>query len=225
VARAAVSGVAVALLVVAGCATQDGPGGDAPSPSATGAAPLTPAALLGAEQMPAWNDAMGWAEAQLPTGVAPLSVCALPEPGTLGATQVLERTFEATGSDEPGTTPDPTWPASYGVNVVGLFPSEAEAIAAVDAWEAAIGDCAAGASGAAAASSSRISELATGSTWAASAFEATPACPECLRFEFIGVAAKGSAVTLVGFALSGQDANYEGDPLAAAMAASLQRLP
>jgi hypothetical protein len=29
----------------------------------------------------------------------------------------------------------------------------------------------------------------------------------------------------VGFALSGQDANYEGDPLAAAMAASLQRLP
>ena len=50
-------------------------------------------------------------------------------------------------------------------------------------------------------------------------------CPECLRFEFLGFTAKDSAVTTVGFSLTGQDANYETDPLTESLNAALTRLP
>lgn len=217
---------AVALVLV-GCGTQPGPDGDAPGPptSPSDAPVLTAGMLLTAEQMPAWNDAMGWREAELPAGERALALCVLPSAGSLGADRTLERTFEAAGVADPGTTPDPTWPPSYGVNVVGRFVDGAAAAAAVAAWEAALGDCVPGEPDAADVDSARISDLSAGSTWTVSAPDPSQACPECLRFEFIGVASKGTVVSLVGFALSGQDANYEGDPLADSMDASLQRLP
>jgi hypothetical protein len=163
--------------------------------------------------MPAWNGAMGWVEASPPAGEQVLVVCGLATPDALGAVQVLDRTFEAAGVDDPGTTPDPAWPSSYGINEVALFASEADAAEAVEAWMAGLRDCA---------SSSQIGQLPTGSTWTAAVPDPS-ACPDCLRFEFVGIAAQGAMTTLVGFALSGQDANYDGDPLAEAMSASAAR--
>lgn len=219
-ARKELSGAVGALVIgvltaaLSGCGPTSTPGGGAvDSPSPSPAAGLAQDVLLTAGEMPAWNGAMGWAEASPPAGEQVLAVCGLAAPDALGAVQVLARTFEAAGADDPGTTPDPTWPRSYGINEVALFASEADAAAAVDAWEAALQDCA---------GSTRIGALPTGSTWTAA--EPDPsACPDCQRFEFVGVAAQGAVTTLVGFALSGQDANYDGDPLAEAMSASVAR--
>lgn len=217
--------VGILVAVVAGCGTETTPGGDAGGSPAASVAALTDEALLVAEQMPAWNGAMGWVDASSPVGDQVLAVCALPTPESLGAQQVLARAFEAAGVPEPGTTPDPTSPRPLGINQVAVFTSEAAATAAVLAWEAAVRDCADPAAGVGSPATSQIGDLPSGSTWTASMTDPSQACPECGRFEFIGIAGKGAAVTLVGFGLIGQDANYEGDPLAESMTASLARLP
>jgi hypothetical protein len=204
----------------AGCG---GIGTDESPSGASSSVALGPDVLLTADQAPEWNGAMGWVETDLPGDTGALSVCDLPTAESLGATEVLERDFLAAGVPEPDTTPDPTWPASYATNVVALFPDSATASSAVEAWAGAVGDCSPGPSTTGAVQSVQIGTLATGSTWSAAAPD--DACPECLRFDFAGFAAKGSAATIVGFSLSGQDANYEGDPLAESIAASLARLP
>ena len=167
---------------------------------------------------------MGWVEQQLPPGVSALELCVLPTAESLGALQVLTRDFEAAGVEDPGTTPDPGWPPSYAVNEVAQFPDKAAAAAAVGAWEDATRGCTPGPSFADV-QSFRISDLPTGSTWTAAASDLSSACPECMRFEFLGFASKGAATTMVGFSLTGQDANYEGDPLADSVDAALARLP
>lgn len=224
--------VAVAVVAVlgalAGCGAEETTGSDATTaPAATPSAvrSLTAEALLPAAQMPEWNGAMGWTEQVLPSGVTALAVCVLPTAQSLGATQVLARDFEAAGIDDPGITPDPDWPASYATSVVALFPDAAMATAAVTAWEAALRDCAPGPGVDGEVQSFQIGDLPTGSTWTTAASDAGEYCMECMRFEFVGFAAKGAAVALVGFSLSGQDANYEGDPLADSMEAALARLP
>lgn len=229
--RSAVVVGSVALLVaLVGCATDSttapASSGSAPSTPATTASalvPLSPDALLTAGQVPAWNGAMGWAEQQLPPGVSALTVCVLPSAESLGALQVLTRDFEAAGVEDPGTTPNPDEPASYAVNEVAQFPDETTAVAAVEAWEDATRDCAPGLSSTNL-QSFRISDLPTGSTWTAAVSQPAE-CPECMRFDFLGFASKGAATTMVGFSLTGQDANYEDDPLAASMDAALARLP
>lgn len=99
-----------------------------------------------------------------------------------------------------------------GINEVARCASRADAAAAVVVWEADLRTC----------NSARIGDLQTGSTWTAAQRDPS-VCPECQRFDFVGVAAQGALTTLVGFSLSGQDANDEGDPLAEAMSASLER--
>ena len=215
-----------------GCGT-DSPTADQTSATAkptasatpTASASLSPDALLTASQMPEWNGAMGWIEKELPPGVSALSVCVLPTAESLGAVDVLVRDFEAAGVPDPETTPDPTWPASYGTNRVALFPDGATAITALGAWEDAVRDCAPGPSITSDPDSSRITDLPAGSTWTVAGRDTNEVCPECARFEFLGFTAKGSAVTTVGFSLTGQDANYEGDPLTESLDAALARLP
>ncbi len=218
-----------AMLVGCGTDSSTAPASSAsaastPGTTASTLVPLSRDALLTARQVPAWNGAMGWVEQQLPSGVSALTVCRLPSPESLGALQVLTRDFEAAGVEDPGTTPDPGAPASYAVNEVARFPDEDAAAAAVGAWEDATRDCASGLSSRDL-KSIRISDLPTGSTWTASGSELSAECPECMRFDFLGFASKGAATTLVGFSLTGQDANYQGDPLAESMDAALARLP
>jgi hypothetical protein len=224
--------IAVALFAVlvalAGCGAEETNGSDAattPAAPSSAIGTLTAEALLPAAQMPEWNGAMGWTEHVLPSGVTALTVCALPTAQSLGATQVLARDFEAAGIDDSEITPDPDWPASYATSVVAVFPDAAMATAAVTAWEDALRDCAPGSGVDGDVQSFQIGGLPTGSTWTAAASDAGEYCMECMRFEFVGFAAKDTAVALVGFSLSGQDANYEGDPLADSMEAALARLP
>ena len=224
---AAAAGLVALLLAMAGCGTD---GATAPGPSTTptqsaAGAVVSADALLTAEQMPAWNGAMGWVEQELPAGVGALSVCALPTAESLGAVTVLTRDFEAAGVEDPGTTPDPTWPPSYGTNQVAQFADVDAATAAVQAWEAAVGQCVSTTSAASEPTSFQITDTTTGSTWTAYVADPSTACPECLRFEFLGFTVKGTAVSTVGFSLTGQDANYEGDPLAESMDDALARLP
>lgn len=229
--RSAVTAGSVAVLVgLIGCATEStttpassAAAASAPVATVPAAVTLSSDALLTAAQMPAWNGAMGWAEQQLPPGVSALTVCVLPSAESLGSVQVLTRDFEAAGVEDPEITPDPEWPAAYAVNEVAQFPDETTAAAAVSAWQDAAQDCAPGPSSTNV-QSFQLSDLPTGSTWTA-ASDQPSLCPECLRFEFFGFASKGAATTMVGFSLSGQDANYEGDPLAESMDAALARLP
>lgn len=194
-----------------------------PTPSAT----QSPDVLLPTAQMPEWNGAMGWVERDLPPGVGALGVCVVPTAESLGAVDVLTRDFLAAGVPDPDTTPDPTWPASHGTSRVALFPDAVTATAALRAWEDAVRECAPGPSITSDPDSVRITDLPTGSTWTVAARDTDDAgvCPECLRFEFLGFTAKGAAVATVGFSLTGQDANYEGDPLAESLDAALERLP
>lgn len=227
----------VALLVtLVGCGADATSVTDQTSTPATPPASSTPAtppasaalsadALLTATQMPAWNGAMGWIEQELPPGGSALGVCVLPTAASLGAVDVLTRDFVAAGVPDPETTPDPTWPASYATNRVALFPDSVTADAALRAWEAAAGTCTPGPSITSDPASFRISDLPAGSTWAVSARDTNDVCPECMRFEFLGFTAKGSAVSTVGFSLTGQDANYEGDPLTMSLDAAQKRLP
>lgn len=217
--------VAVSMGLVVGCGPPPAGGGASPTGSVP-AASLTQANLLAAEEMPAWNGAMGWAEGVPPAGEDVPTACTLPTAQSLGAVEVLGRGFRATGIDDPGTTPDPTWPVSYGSNKVTRFVDEGAADAGLAAWEDALSICAPppGMSEAEPPRSYRISTLPSGSTWAISVPE-PDACPECLRFEFVGVATKGTVVTVVAFGITGMDANYEEDPMADSMDASVARLP
>ena len=49
--------------------------------------------------------------------------------------------------------------------------------------------------------------------------------PRAIHIDFVGVAAVGPQTTLVAFSVYGQDANYEGDPLAGSIQAAIARLP
>lgn len=108
---------------------------------------------------------------------------------------------------------------------MAVFPDAATATAAVTAWEDALRVCAPGPGMDGDVQSFQVGDLPTGSTWTAAASDAGEYCMECMRFEFVGCAAKAETVALVGFSLPGQDANYEGDPLADSMVAALARLP
>jgi hypothetical protein len=221
------AGVVALLVALVGCGTDSTTDTDQTITPATPPASvsLSPDVLLTAAQMPRWNGAMGWIEQDLPPGVSALSVCVLPTAESLGAVDVLTRDFEAAGVEDPQITPDPTWPPSYGTNQVALFPDDATASAAVEAWEGATRDCAPGSAITSDPYSFQIGDRSAGSTWGVAARDTNDVCPECLRFEFLGFIAEGSAVTTVGFSLTGQDANYEEDPVAESLETALARLP
>lgn len=224
-ARLVASGSAVLLAVsaIGGCGgttqteTERTPSG--PAPTAT----VTDDVLLPPAEMPVWNGALVWAEAALPSDESALQICALPELTSLEAVALASRDYEATPSPELEATPDPTAKPMHGTNTVAVFATLAAASAALRSWEEALADCLPGPAGPASSPSARITDLPVGSTWSMAA--ANPDDPAVQRFEFVGVSAQGMAVTVVGFELYGQDANYEGDPLAASMDASLARLP
>lgn len=191
--------LAGATLVACSVTAPSDPEPAAPSPS--GSAPLAlTTALLPAGAMPAWNGQPEWA-AVATQDPRPLGLCELADPpGAVGATE-----FYAGA----GLT---------GVNTLWLFDQPGDATQATAALTQDLAECDAGGSGKGRVA--RIATLPSGSTWVASA----PAGGDDTTFDFVGIAARGRIVSLVGFTLVGQDANYEKDPLADSVQASLDRV-
>lgn len=213
----------VAVLLLAGCSAADDqadtdltavPETSSPTVSEPSAMPvaLTDEMLLVASEMPAWNDAGTWRTID---DSEVLRACSLPDAESLGAALALTRTFEYVVEIGEGETQDPDAEPMLGINVVAAWQDDAAATAAVEQWEAALDECSEG--------RGPIGAVEGGSTWTYSARDESSMNESW--FDFVGVAAEGSTTTLVGFSLWGQDANYEGDPLAESMQASLDRLP
>lgn len=214
--------LAAAVLVLGRCSSADDQADTTPAvvPEVTTDVPTPTEApmtlgdevLLDATEMPAWNEAGTWT---VTDDTEVLRACSLPSAESLGAVAVLTRTFENVFTDGEGETPDPTAEPMLGVNQVAAWDDDTAADAAVEAWTTALDDCSEG--------RGLLSSVEGGSTWTASARDESSMNEAW--FDFVGVAAKGSTTTLVGFSLWAQDANYEGDPLEASMQASLDRLP
>jgi hypothetical protein len=210
------------VLLAAGCSTADDPDDataaplptadvetPAETPGGADAVALDDTMLLVAAEMPAWNNAGTWVAVD---DAAFLQVCPLTDPGSLGATQVLGVTYEYVVALDEGDTADPTAEPMLGGNTIASFTDDVAAATAVQTWQAELAAC----------SMLEQTVLDGGSTWTGNDLdEAT----ELSWFDFTGVAAKGATTTLVGFSLQGQDANYDGDPLAVPMQTSLDRLP
>ncbi len=158
---------------------------------------LGPDVLLPPGSMPVWNGAVVWQVQQDPTAEAALSVCPPGDLADVGAVAEAAREY--------------VWPEGgmHGLNVVGQFASGSAAEGAAAEIEAGFRDCPGG---------SVITQLADGSTWTTST--RVDQAPDEARFEFMAVASEGPFVTVVGFSLTGQDANWESDPIVDALQAS-----
>lgn len=208
--------VAVSLLILGGCSTADDQAGTTATvvPEATSEQPvaLGDEALLEPSEMPAWNEAGVWVVID---DTEVLRACTLPTADSLGALAVLTRTFENEFTYAEDETPDPDAPPMLGINQVAAWADDTAAADAVETWTAALDECSNG--------QGQIATVEGGSTWIVATRDESSMNESW--FDIVGVAAKGSTTTLVGFSLWGQDANYEGDPLGEAMQASLDRLP
>lgn len=202
---------ATAVLIVAllaGCSGSPpgGPGADgttgSPTASATSDA-STIDALLPAAQMPAWNEATEWEEAP-DAQEDVLVLCRLPD-----LSMPIDRAERRYTSD-----------TLRGVNTVSVFADANSAAEAASALDVGASNCIPPDISSPRPRSSHLSTLPTGSTWIVSA----PADGDDTRFEFIGIGRAGRVVTLVGFTLTAQDANFEQDPLAPSVEASLARI-
>ena len=181
---------------MAGCSGSEpgGPGGSlTPSESAADA-------LLPADQMPAWNEATQWDEAPAGQGDV-LTLCRLPDVST-----PVDRAERRYVSD-----------TLSGVNAVSILPDADSATESASALAVAAATCIPRDTSGPRPRSSHLSTLPSGSTWIVSA----PAGGDDTHVEFIGIGQAGRVVTLVGFTLSAQDANFEQDPLAPSVEASL----
>ena len=143
-----------------------------------------------------------------------LGICALPTPEALGANAWQRQEYAA------GAESDTAESVMRGINTVAQFADEAAATSAAAAWEQAMRECEAGAADGA---GYLISDLPQGSTW--TAISPDVGNSDVGRFDFAGFASAGPMTTIVGFSLTGRDANFERDPLADAMTAALERLP
>ena len=216
--------VAAAVLALSGCSTADDQADTSPTvvPDATTEAPTpTPTettlalgdeALLEPSEMPPWNNAGTWTVID---DTDALRACTLPSADSLGALESLTRTYENVFTLAEGETSDPSSEPMLGVNEVAVWADDAAAADAVEAWTDALEACSTG--------TGPLTTIDGGSTWTYSLRDETSMNEAW--FDFVGVAAKGSSTTLVGFSLWGQDANYEGDPLLDSLQTSLDRLP
>lgn len=195
--------LAVAATLLSACSTGEVDEGS----SADGS--VTDEMLLVAAEMPAWNNAGTWVATD---DADVLRACTLPDADSLGATVTLGRTFTYVVELAEGESADPQAQPMLGLSAVSSYPDDAAAAAAVDAYVAALDECGA----------SLLSELDGGSTWTGFARDDSS---DGGWFDFVGVRARGSYTTMVGFSLNGQDANVEADPLAASMQAAEARLP
>lgn len=231
--------VAAAVLALSGCSTADDQADTTPAvvPDATTEVPTpTPTktplalgdeALLEPSEMPPWNNAGTWTV--LSSGLAwtpgapgdplddtdALRACTLPTAKSLGALESLTRTFEYVVTYAEDETPYPGGEPMLGVNEVAAWADAAAAVDAVEAWTDALEACSTG--------TGPLTTIDGGSTWTYSLRDETSMNEAW--FDFVGVAAKGSTTTLVGFSLWGQDANVESDPLLDSLQTSLDRLP
>ena len=207
--RSAASALVAGVLLVS-CATGSEPAAETPAGSATTAASslapgapspavLTKDALLPPDSMPEWNGAVVWESTADPTEV--LMLCPAPSMADLGALSEISRAY--------------VWPEGgmAGVNTVGVFDSPEASGAAAAELRAAVAQCP---------DLTPISDSATGSTWTTGAV--VDAESGDARFEFLGVADAGALVTVVAFTLTGQDANWEMDPIIDSLRASVALL-
>lgn len=191
-------------------------GGDEVAPAPSTAAPAATSAsvddamLLETGDMPVWNNAGTW---QVIDDTPAVRACELPSAEDLGATVSVSRSFEFVAELQPGDTADPTAVPMLGISNVAAYPDDAAATQAVAEWVDALGGC----------DAVQLGTVSNGSTWTFSAID--EASPDNAYFDFVGVAASGPRTTLVAFSVHGQDANYEGDPLADSLAAAVARLP
>jgi len=207
--RTTAAAFGIAALLLAGCSggdsQSDASASPAPSQSATespAAGEATPAPvadiddtmLLPAEDMPPWNEAVVWTQAPAEDLVADSPACTLPDPSSLGAVESLTATY--TGGDTVG-----------GANTIMLFPDEATATAALQAYEQAMPGCL-NQEG----NDALITDDPAASSWTGSAncdFTGDPSCGANEQlFEFIGVGVDGNTMALVSFQFIGQDANW-----------------
>jgi hypothetical protein len=201
----------IALAAAVAACGGNGPTGDqsrSPTASPTGTGSVA-AALLPAADMPAWNGAITWiADAQPELGL--LGLCRLPD-----LADVAQQGLRATRTYSAGPM--------QGLNSVTVLADADAASRAVVDHTAALSRCAPGPTGPTEpprARSAKVADLPNGSTWLVSA----PAGGDDTRFEFVGVARQGRVVTIVGLELVAQDANAEGDPVAASVAESIERI-
>jgi hypothetical protein len=198
----------VMLLAACGGGT-DGTLDDTPPPTST-VAEVDDAMLLDAGEMPVWNNAGTW---EVVDDTEAVRACDLPSAEDLGATVSISRSFEFVVDLRPGDTADPTAVPMLGVSNVAAYPDDAGAEQAVTDWVDALGAC----------DAVPLGTVTGGSTWTFSALD--PSSPDNAFFDFVGVASVGARTTLVAFSVHGQDANYEGDPLADSLDAAIARLP
>ena len=193
-------GLAVGLAVLAGCGASD--------QAADTSVDLTDTTLLVATEMPAWNEAGTWVATD---DADVLRACPLPDAASLDAAVVIGRTFTYEVKLAEDDVADPDAPPMLGATIAAAYQDAAAAQAAVDAWVTALEEC----------DAVQIGVVDGGSTWTAFARDASA---DAGWFDFVGVAAQGPSTAMVAFSLYGQDANYEGDPLAAAMQVAVARL-
>jgi hypothetical protein len=192
--------VLAGLALLAGCGDSDEPD--------EASVEVTDEMLLVAGEMPAWNSAGTWVATD-DTDV--LRACPLPDAASLGATVAIGRTFTYEVQLAEGETADPDAPPMLGLSAAATYPDAATAQAAVDAWVAALQEC----------DAVEIGTVDRGSTWTTYARDDSS---DEGWFDVVGVAAEGSSTAMVAFSLYGQDANYEGDPLAASLQTAATRL-
>ena len=205
------AGILAALLLLTGC-TSDDAEPDA-TPTETQAAPAPVAAidatmLLPASEMPPWNDAIVWQEADAADLTAIPPTCTLPTPESLGAVEQFSATYEASAAEDTEVTVSEGELRMSGSNTIMLFPDEATAQAALEAYEAAMPECLnqEGDRG-------LITDDPAASSWTGALDCTIDGCGDNdMLFEFIGVGAQANTVTLVSFNLIAQDANFCSDP-------------
>lgn len=185
-----------ALLLLTGCAGNDQATIESPSPGPAG---VSTDLLLEPVQMSDWNGSMVWQETdQTPDPLVEL--CSTPAPGDLGALASADRVYVTTQGGMAGH------------NRVMAFGSAADAAAANSTLQQALTDC----------GGSVISDPGSAMTWTMS--ETSGGGSDDATFEFVGVDAIGEYVTVVEFALIGQDANWESDPILDSLNSSLEVL-
>ncbi len=195
-------GVLTAALLLAGCGSDDAEPDATTSttPTASAADPAPVAAidatmLLPASEMPPWNDAIAWREAAVEDLIVASPACTLPTPESLGSVEHFTATYR-------------TEAAMSGSNTIMLFPDEATAQAALEAYEAAMPDCLnqEGDRG-------LLTDDPSASSWTGSLDCTVEECGDNdMLFEFIGIGAADNTAALVSFNLIAQDANYCMDP-------------
>ncbi len=207
--RPVIAGAAAALML-AGCGqagdevpASGTPGTRVSTPTGASRGPsLADDALLAAASMPVWNGVVKWRAVAGPATGSALTLCPVPTAGAIRAADEVSRDY--------------VWPAGdmHGLDVVWRFESPESAAEAAGTVEQLLRECT---------NDTSITRVDDASTWTTSA-PIDLGVSNDARFEFIGVARVGSYVTVIGFSLTGQDANWESDPILDSLRASQDHL-